>query len=86
MPVEFSKISTPTLLVSGEYDKITPAELGERAADLNPKVHYALVKGTGHFPMLEDPENLPELCQGVSVFRAEINRFRLLNKQLSRIR
>jgi pimeloyl-ACP methyl ester carboxylesterase len=56
MPVEFSKISTPTLLVSGEYDKITPAELGERAADLNPKVHYALVKGTGHFPMLEDPE------------------------------
>jgi proline iminopeptidase len=56
MPVEFSRIEVPTLLVSGEFDQITPAELGKNAAELNPKVDYALVKGTGHFPMLEDPE------------------------------
>lgn len=56
MPVEFAKISVPTLLVSGEFDKITPAELGHTAAALNPKIEYALVKNTGHFPMLEDPE------------------------------
>lgn len=56
MPVEFAKISVPTLLVSGEFDKITPAELGRTAAALNPKIEYALVKNTGHFPMLEDPE------------------------------
>lgn len=56
MPVEFAKISVPTLLVSGELDKITPAELGRTAAALNPNIEYALVKNTGHFPMLEDPE------------------------------
>jgi len=56
MPVEFAKISMPTLLVSGEFDKITPAELGRKAAALNSQIEYALVKQTGHFPMLEDPE------------------------------
>jgi len=56
MPVEFAKISVPTLLVSGEFDKITPAALGRTATELNPKIDYALVKNTGHFPMLEDPE------------------------------
>jgi proline iminopeptidase len=56
MPVEFRQIQVPTLLVSGEFDQITPAELGKNAAELNPKIDYALVKGTGHFPMLEDPK------------------------------
>jgi pimeloyl-ACP methyl ester carboxylesterase len=56
MPIEFAKIAVPTLLVSGEFDQITPAELGRTAADLNPKIEYALVKNTGHFPMLEDPD------------------------------
>ncbi|HIK45008.1 MAG TPA: alpha/beta hydrolase, partial [Leptolyngbyaceae cyanobacterium M65_K2018_010] len=56
MPVEFAKISVPTLLVSGEFDQITPAELGRRAAELNPLIQYAVVEQTGHFPMLEDPD------------------------------
>ncbi|QQE66383.1 alpha/beta hydrolase [Leptolyngbya sp. BL0902] len=56
MPVEFAKISVPTLLVSGEFDQITPAPLGQKAAELNPKIQYALVKKTGHFPMLEDAD------------------------------
>lgn len=56
MPVEFSQIKTPTLLVSGEFDQITPAALGAKAAELNPQVDYALVKNTGHFPMLEEPD------------------------------
>ena len=56
MPMEFSRIPVPTLVVSGEFDQITPAELGRKAAELNPQVEYALVEGTGHFPMLENPE------------------------------
>jgi len=56
MPLEFSQIKVPTLLVSGEFDQITPADLGKNAAELNAKVDYVLVKGTGHFPMLEDPD------------------------------
>lgn len=56
MPVEFAKLTVPTLLVSGEFDQITPAPLGRKAADLNSNIQYALVQRTGHFPMLEDPE------------------------------
>jgi pimeloyl-ACP methyl ester carboxylesterase len=56
MPIEFGNISVPTLLVSGEFDQITPAALGKQAAALNPQIQYALVKNTGHFPMLEDPD------------------------------
>lgn len=55
MPQEFAKLSVPTLLVAGEYDIIIPAEMGRRAADLNDLVEYALIPGTAHFPMLEDP-------------------------------
>ncbi|MBE9041193.1 alpha/beta hydrolase [Oscillatoriales cyanobacterium LEGE 11467] len=54
MPEEFARIQTPTLLVSGEYDRIIPAEMGERAASLSENVEYALIRDTGHFPMLED--------------------------------
>ncbi|WP_008313292.1 alpha/beta fold hydrolase [Leptolyngbya sp. PCC 6406] len=56
MPQEFAQISVPTLLVAGEYDQITPAELGRRAALLNFNLRYALIPNTGHFPMLEAPQ------------------------------
>lgn len=54
MPGEFAKITVPTLLVAGEYDKIIPAQMGHQAAALNDKVEYAMIPSTGHFPMLED--------------------------------
>jgi proline iminopeptidase len=56
MPVEFQSLSVPTLLVSGQYDQIIPADLGKKAAALNPKVQYRLIPKTGHFPMLEAPD------------------------------
>ncbi len=56
MPQEFARLSVPTLLISGEYDKIIPAELGRRAAQLSDKVEYFEIPGTAHFPMLERPE------------------------------
>ena len=55
MPQEFAQLSVPTLLVAGEYDKIIPAALGRRAAELSEKVEYFEVPGTAHFPMLEKP-------------------------------
>jgi pimeloyl-ACP methyl ester carboxylesterase len=54
MPDEFAKVTIPTLLVAGEYDKIIPAKMGHQAAALNDKVEYAMIKRTAHFPMLED--------------------------------
>ncbi len=55
MPCEYARLSTPTLLVSGQYDKIIPAKLGGAAAALNPeKIHHVVMADTAHFPMLED--------------------------------
>ena len=54
MPEEFAKIQVPTLLVSGEKDKIIPASMGREAATLNQKIFYAELPNTAHFPMLED--------------------------------
>lgn len=54
MPQEFAKITVPTLLVAGEYDKIIPAPMGRQAAAMNDKVEFVLIPNTAHFPMLED--------------------------------
>jgi pimeloyl-ACP methyl ester carboxylesterase len=56
MPQEFARLCVPTLLISGEYDKIIPAQMGRRAAQLNEKVEYFEIPGTAHFPMLEKPD------------------------------
>jgi pimeloyl-ACP methyl ester carboxylesterase len=55
MPQEFAQLRVPTLLISGQYDKIIPAVLGRRAAELSEKVEYFEIPGTAHFPMLEKP-------------------------------
>lgn len=54
MPSEFAKLTVPTLMISGEYDKIIPAEFGRQAAALNEVVEFTAIDNTGHFPMLED--------------------------------
>lgn len=54
MPQEFAKLTVPTLLVAGEYDKIIPAEMGRQAAALSDKVEFVMIRNTAHFPMLED--------------------------------
>ncbi|WP_341527105.1 alpha/beta hydrolase [Nostoc sp. UHCC 0302] len=56
MPGEFAKLTVPTLLVAGEYDKIIPADMGRQAAALNDKVEFVVIPGTAHFPMLEDAQ------------------------------
>ncbi|MGB6299388.1 MAG: alpha/beta hydrolase [Rivularia sp. (in: cyanobacteria)] len=60
MPDEFAKLKVPTLLVSGEYDKIIPAEMGRKAAALSEEVEYVMIPNTAHFPMLEDPKTYLE--------------------------
>ncbi len=60
MPSEYAQIKVPTLLISGEFDQIIPANLGKSAASLNDFVEFSLISQTGHFPMLEDPETYLE--------------------------
>lgn len=54
MPQEYAKLTVPTLLISGQYDKIIPVKLGRQAASLTPLVQHVTIPETGHFPMLED--------------------------------
>jgi proline iminopeptidase len=56
MPREFELLSVPCLLVTGEYDKIIPAEMGKKAAELNDLVEFAMIPNTAHFPMLESAD------------------------------
>ncbi|WP_036481495.1 alpha/beta fold hydrolase [Myxosarcina sp. GI1] len=57
MPKEFTKISVPTLMISGEKDIIIPAAMGKQAAALNNNITYVELPKTSHFPMLEDKES-----------------------------
>ncbi|MCU0547228.1 MAG: alpha/beta hydrolase [Oscillatoriaceae cyanobacterium Prado104] len=54
MPGEFSRLSVPTLLVAGEFDRIIPAIMGQQAAALSEQVEFVIIPKTAHFPMLED--------------------------------
>jgi pimeloyl-ACP methyl ester carboxylesterase len=54
MPVEFSRLRVPTLLVAGEFDRIIPAIMGQQAAALSEQVEFVIIPNTAHFPMLED--------------------------------
>jgi pimeloyl-ACP methyl ester carboxylesterase len=56
MPQEFAQLRVPTLLVSGQYDLIIPAELGRKAAELSDRVQHLIIPNTAHFPMLEDSQ------------------------------
>ena len=57
MPVAFSSLKVPTLMISGEYDKITPAKLGKEAAEMSEQIEYVMMPNTAHFPMMEDAES-----------------------------
>ncbi len=63
MPVAFSNLKVPSLMVSGEYDKITPAKLGREAADMSEQMQYVLMPNTAHFPMLEDAESYLQIIR-----------------------
>jgi pimeloyl-ACP methyl ester carboxylesterase len=63
MPAAFANLTVPTLMISGEYDKITPAKLGKEAADMSDRIQYVMMSNTAHFPMLEDPESYLRITQ-----------------------
>ena len=53
---ELDKINTPTLLVWGENDTITPKYVGEKFHELIKTSHLKLIDKCGHAPMMERPE------------------------------
>lgn len=49
------RIAVPSLVICGAEDKMTPPALSQAIAEKIPGAHLALIEGTGHMVMLEDP-------------------------------
>jgi pimeloyl-ACP methyl ester carboxylesterase len=54
LPQVYRGFTMPTLMISGQYDRIIPVKLGQAAAALNPAIEFTVMPDVGHFPMLED--------------------------------
>ena len=50
-----SEIATPTLVLAGSADRMTPPRFGQWLADHIPGASFHLVEGAGHMLMLEKP-------------------------------
>ena len=50
------RITSPTLVVAGEYDALIPSCYAKIMADKIPGSHFVLLKGAGHNPLSEMPD------------------------------
>lgn len=54
------RLNVPTLVVCGEFDQATPPTLTRAVADKMPGARYVELKGCGHCPPLEQPQQFVE--------------------------
>jgi len=54
---QFAAIRCPTLVVHSELDPI-PSAWSLALANKIPDAEFALIDGAGHFPMIENPDDL----------------------------
>jgi pimeloyl-ACP methyl ester carboxylesterase len=52
---------TPSLVIGGELDNLTPAAMSRRIAELLPDAELHILEGAGHMLMLERPEEVAAL-------------------------
>ena len=57
------EIKSPTLIIWGEKDKITPLADGQLIAKTIPGAKFAVIKNAGHFVFLEKPEEFVKLIK-----------------------
>ncbi|WP_112312383.1 3-oxoadipate enol-lactonase [Pseudogemmobacter bohemicus] len=50
----------PTLVIAGSHDGSTPADLVRETADLIPGHQFRLIRGAGHIPLAEKPDDYAE--------------------------
>lgn len=55
---QLSRITTPTLVISGTHDKMTPLKYGQFLADNIPNAQLAVIDGAGHMLGLEQPQKV----------------------------
>ena len=56
-------LTLPTLVIAGANDGTTPPDLVRETADLILGHRFALLRGAGHLPMLEQPQEFAELLR-----------------------
>ncbi|WP_323740816.1 alpha/beta fold hydrolase [Caenimonas koreensis] len=54
---ELARISVPTLVLAGEFDKVAPPAVMKKMADAIPGSTYIELKGAGHLANLEVPDD-----------------------------
>jgi pimeloyl-ACP methyl ester carboxylesterase len=57
---DLPSIATPTLVIVGEHDAITPPAGAERMSNAIPKSSYVVVRGAGHMAPMEQPQQVTD--------------------------
>jgi pimeloyl-ACP methyl ester carboxylesterase len=65
---EAARVHTPTLLVWGMHDRMTPSTIGREWLQALPDARLHVIEDAGHVPMVESPS---ELVDAISAFRSE---------------
>ena len=68
-------IRNPVLIMCGALDQTTPAPLARALAGLIPGARYEEIPGSGHCPMLEQPDALVRLIEGFRLRSARLGRY-----------
>ena len=61
---QIGEIQTPTLVICGEDDLMTPVKFSRYLADRIDSANLVLVPGAGHMVMLEKPDVVAEAVKG----------------------
>ena len=56
--------SVPALGIAGDQDGSTPPDLVRETIDLIPGARFHLIRGAGHLPCVENPEEYAEVLGG----------------------
>ncbi len=59
-----SALRLPALVIAGDRDGATPPDMLRDLADLIPGARYELLRGVGHLPCVEKPDEYAELLSG----------------------
>ncbi len=59
--LNISTIAVPTLIVCGEYDRLTPPEVSEGMHEMIPCSEYVVIEDAGHLTNIENPSRFNEV-------------------------
>jgi 2-hydroxy-6-oxonona-2,4-dienedioate hydrolase len=61
---EVSRLATPTAMIWGAEDQVSPAPLWREASEPNPHIRFSQIAGSGHSPMYETPDAFNTILDG----------------------